>query len=740
MKVLHLAGGGDVGGAKSHILYLVNELRKYIDVKIISFRDGPFVSEGRALGIDIDVVHTGSIFKDISIVVDTIRKGKYDIVHSHGSKANMVSVFARMRTKFISLTTVHSDYRLDYLHSLPKRLTFGTINALALRLINNYVAVSSNFKKMLIKRHFESFKIFTVYNGVDFNTKFKPMTRAELAKKYNININEDDIVAGILARLHPVKGLDTLIKAANEVVKKNKSVKFLICGEGDERKALEHQIANLGLTDNVFLLGHVDEPLRVLSNFDINLLTSLSESFPYAILEGTILKKPTISSNVGGISDLIEDGVNGFLFQPGDYLALAERLNKLISDKALRQTMGEKIYEKAKANFSLESMCKTQLGIYEKIIKNSQKAKGYDIILSGYYGYKNSGDDAILMAIINNLRLFKPDIRLLVLSACPSETRARYGVDSFNRYNLIKMIIKMKSSKLFIYGGGNLLQDDTSTRSLMYYLGTTWLAKMTGLKMMFYASGIGPINKKFNRSITRKIINNVDVITLREKYSLNELKSLNINKPEIHITADPVLTLDPELDERIYTVMSNEGIDSNNRFVGFSIREWDNRERYIELFAKTADYVYEKYNLLPVFIPMQYPDDIKIIQDVAKLMKTKAYIIKNEYSVTDIFGIISKMEMLIGMRLHSLIYAAILEVPTVGIIYEPKVEAFLQAIQLSESSTGDISELTLERICHTFDHVWENRNSIKKHLKSVTPALKEKAYESAHIALNLLEK
>ncbi|MCX7921001.1 MAG: glycosyltransferase family 4 protein [Clostridia bacterium] len=368
MKVIHLIGGGDIGGAKIHVLSLVKELSKYIDVKIISFRPGIFADEARSMGIDIEVVKTGNFFSDLKKVVSIIKQGNYQVIHPHGAKANMFAVALKHMTKLPTVTTVHSDYKLDYLQSIVKRLSFGLINTIALRLLDNYIGVSKNFKDMLIERKFDPEKIYTVYNGIDFNIPVSEYSRSEFSTKYGLNLTEADIAVGILARLHPVKGLSIFVNAAKEVLTRNPSVKFLIGGDGEERKSLEQKVASLGISNNVYFVGWVKDPYEFMSCIDINVLASLSESFPYVILEGTRLKKATISSDVGGISDLIESGVNGYLFDVGDHTKLAQYILDLAEDSKKRREMGEKLYEKARSHFSLESMCKTQLNIYKTIL------------------------------------------------------------------------------------------------------------------------------------------------------------------------------------------------------------------------------------------------------------------------------------------------------------------------------------------------------------------------------------
>ncbi len=369
MKVLHIIGGGDVGGAKIHVLSLIKELSKYIDVKLISLRPGKFAEDAVSMGINTEVISTGNIIKDIKKTIQIINNEGYEILHSHGAKGNLFSVLSKRHAHVPTVTTVHSDYRLDYMESLGRKLSFGIINTIALRFIDYYVAVSGSFKKMLLNRNFSEEKIFCVYNGIDFNRQKNTYSRLDFAKKYNLKISSDDIIVGILARFDPVKGLDTFIRAAAIVASRNPSVKFILGGDGKQRQALEKLADSLGLSSNVFFPGWVDNPYEFMSSIDINVLSSLSESFPYVILEGVLYKRATISSDVGGISDLIENGKNGYLFTPGDHKKLAEHLTELANNPALRKEMGEKIYLKASAQFSLENMCRTQLDIYKKILE-----------------------------------------------------------------------------------------------------------------------------------------------------------------------------------------------------------------------------------------------------------------------------------------------------------------------------------------------------------------------------------
>jgi polysaccharide pyruvyl transferase CsaB len=748
MKVLHIIGGGDIGGAKAHVLSLVKELGKQIDVKLISLRHGPFADDARKMGINVQVVKTGNIFRDLRIVQKIIEEEGYEILHSHGAKANMFSVILKRRTGITTITTVHSDYRLDYLHSFWKRITYGTVNAIALRRIDFHIGVSNQFKKMLIERNFDPERIYTVYNGIDFDIPKKHYERKDLIESFRLPLTDDDIIVGIAARLEPVKGIDTLIQAAAIVKKQNPRVKILIGGDGDQRKYLRSLAESLNLSDTVFFLGWLNDPYRLIAVADISVLTSISESFPYYILEGVRYEKPTVSSAVGGIPDLIDHGENGFLFTPRNAEELAQHLLRLSGDEGLRKEMGHRIYEKASLHFSLKNMCRTQIDIYEKILRSdkkafvNKKAKDFDCILLGYYGYNNIGDDALLSSICSNLKRLKPDINILALSKSPSQTQKINQINAIYRFNMFKVLKAMKNTKLFAYGGGTLIQDSTSTRSLLYYLALMYAAKKMNLKTMLYANGIEPINKNINKKLTGNILNNVDIISLREETSLKELQKLNITNPKIVVTADPAITCSGIPKNEIPKIFKREGIPTDQRYAGFSIRYWKGYgKKHIVMMARLADFLYEKYGLLPVFIPMQhkYVDDCKISREIISKMKNPGYIVSSRYSVSETIGIISAMDLVVGMRLHSLIFAAAQKVPMIGIAYEPKVDWFLKYIGLEEYSAGPASKADIDKLLSLSSKALENRQKIIDTLEQVTRQLYDKCLYNAELAIELME-
>ncbi|WP_069648883.1 glycosyltransferase family 4 protein [Caloranaerobacter ferrireducens] len=369
MKVLHLISGGDTGGAKTHVLSLVKELNKKIDVKLICFLEDEFYYEGKSLGIDIDVFKQKKRY-DLSVIKrlrNTIINYDYDIIHCHGARANFVGMILKKIVKKPFITTIHSDYKLDFKDNLYKRIVYTTINSLALRFFDYYIAISTNFKKMLVDRGFDINKIFTVYNGIDFNNDIKIEPKELFLKSFGIDAKDKTIV-GIMGRLETVKDHETFVKAAIKVLETRKDVIFLVAGSGPEEKRLSQLVKEYGLQESIYFLGFVKEPYSFFNAIDINVLTSKSESFPYVVLEGARMKKPILCTNVGGLGDLVIDGVNGYLFEVGDILSLSNYINFLLDNRSKIEELGENLYKNVIDRFSLEKMTNDHIKIYEEIL------------------------------------------------------------------------------------------------------------------------------------------------------------------------------------------------------------------------------------------------------------------------------------------------------------------------------------------------------------------------------------
>ncbi len=740
MKILHMISGGDSGGAKTHVFALLDALKKYAAVKIICLTPGIFYQE--ILKKDIDTVlieqkNRGDL-SIISKISDIIEKEGFDLLHIHGARANFVSSLLKRKIKIPIVSTVHSDYKLDFTEGFYKKYVFTLLNQIALKDIDYYIGVSNNFKNMLIQRGFSPNKIFTVYNGMDFKKPHSFISKKEFLEKYNIPYEENTTYVGIIGRFDLVKGHKIFIEGAKHALSQNNNLRFLLAGEGPLLSDLKKQAEEYNISDKVHFVGFLDNIYDFINAIDINTLTSLSESFPYVLLEGAKLKKPTVSSDVGGISDLIDNGENGFLFENGNGKDFADKVLTLAENKLMQLKFGENLFNKATNEFSNDNLAKSHIKIYERILNDFYDNKKYDIVLSGYYGFNNSGDDALLTAIINNLRVYKEDVRILTLSKNPKQTKRLFKVDAINRFNPFIIYKSLKKSKLFLNGGGTLIHDATSSHSLYYYLYLMNLAKKLNLKLVVYANGIGPFKEK-NEKISALVTKKADLITLRDELSKKELRRIGVDKKEVFVTADPAITLDACSDIETLKLIKENNINENGKYMAVSVRGWNKNDKLFEAkIAEICDYVYEKYNIETIFITMRPSEDLLISQNILQRMSHKGYIIKDEQSAEKLMGIISKCELVIGMRLHSLIYATTMCVPLIGIIYDPKIKGFLDYIK--QDMLVDAENIDSSYLREMIEKIIDNKDEIRKNLVTYKEELSKKALSNAEMTIKLLEE
>jgi len=354
------------------------------------------------------------------------------------------------------------------------------------------------------------------------------------------------------------------------------------------------------------------------------------------------------------------------------------------------------------------------------------------ITLSGYYGFDNAGDEALLSAITSSIGRLAPGTEFTIFSGQPRRTQELHDMSAVYYMNLWKVIKTLRNTDLLISGGGSIFQDITSGRSLPYYISIVALARFFDKPVIFYAQGVGPIKRGLSRFLMRLIGNHATIITLRDKDSMDYLHSIGVNQPPMEVTADPVFTLQPSeedtLEMKQYFLQINTG---NRPAIGVSLREWQTLHEYAEPFATLLDSYYDKgYNI--IFIPMEYPDDIAAGEKVAALMQRPSVVLQEYLTSTQLLAFVGELKLLIGMRLHSLIFAANRGVPMAGISYDPKVDSFLKMF-------GQQSLAVDENAVQNIDRILE-QEELGIQLRVQAQKFQEQAEENARFALKLLEK
>lgn len=735
---MHVMGGGDVGGAKTHIMNMVTGLTRRNEVMLVSFRAGPFADEARERGIDVRVIERHNPFRAAREMRELVDQFQPDIIHCHGGRANLMGAMVRRARRVPVLTTVHSDYKLDYLGNPLKQHTFGAANAVALRFLDFYQPVADRMARTLIERGFDPEHIVKIYNGMDFHRPEGEFDRAQYLKEsYGAEIEDGDVLCGIAARLTAVKDIQTTVRAFAKALEDAPQLRLFIAGEGEDEEMLKKLAAQLGVSERVTFCGWVSPVEPFFRAMDINLLSSVSETFPYSILEGICAGCATICSDVGGMPELIDTGENGYIFPVGDDKKLSEYMVRLANDSALRQRFAHDLYEKASRDFSKDKMCERQEANYRHLLARFHRPKDEreSIMICGAYGRGNAGDDAILEAIVQEMRALDPERTICVMSRRPKETRLVYRTGAVYTFNIFSVLHKFRKAALYINGGGSLMQDVTSTRSLWYYCYTLRAAKKRGCKVMMYGCGIGPINRAGNRKMAAKTIDrSVDRITLRDDNSRHELADMGVTRPDIRVSADPTIILDAAPAEVVSLAMEQSGIDPNGRYIGFGLRHWKGLDAALPAIAAAANYAYEKHGLTPVFVPIEFPSDLTPAERVGSLLRCPWYAVRTRQPMEVTIGILARMKTVVGIRLHSLMFSAGQGVPVVGLSYDIKVDGFLKYI--GSRTCLQLRTVQADELCRLIDECVSG--ALDGEVRRTAQMLREREHENVRGAAILL--
>lgn len=359
------------------------------------------------------------------------------------------------------------------------------------------------------------------------------------------------------------------------------------------------------------------------------------------------------------------------------------------------------------------------------------------ILLSGYYGFDNAGDEAVLYSIINSLVEVMGDrAEIVVLSNQPEQTKAVYGVSAVDRWDKRGIYRAIRGCDLLISGGGSLLQDVTSKNGILYYLGIIWLAKKLKKKVMIYAQGIGPINEPRNRQLTARVLSKVDGITVRDFNSRLELINMGL-KGEIQVSVDPVLGINSHLvDEKLGQQLLMEAGDAGNlpRLI-VAVRSWEAGGEFLHRVAAACDH-FASSGWQVILLPMHFPEDMETGVELAGLMKEKAVILRGNYSPKETLEIIKNGDLILGMRLHALIMGVALRKPIVALSYDPKVDGFMQSLKLSQCVP--IDGLKSEDIIGAVDETWQGRAEYIEKLLWRMEIIAQQAKAPAVMAATLL--
>ncbi|GIP28727.1 polysaccharide pyruvyl transferase CsaB [Paenibacillus sp. J23TS9] len=328
------------------------------------------------------------------------------------------------------------------------------------------------------------------------------------------------------------------------------------------------------------------------------------------------------------------------------------------------------------------------------------------IVISGYYGFKNSGDEAVLQSILTALeekgKQAGVQINPVVLSIDPEWTTSTYGVQAVHRMKLGEVRQALKNSSGLISGGGSLLQDATSPKTIPYYLGVIKLAQWMNKPVFVYSQGVGPVNRKLFNPLIKNAFKKCEYISVRDVQSAELLQSMGLQSSRIQVVPDPVMGLTPE-SENAASIAPDA--DQQLPVIGISVRYWDPERRELQGIAEGLRAFCEKQPAHLRFLPFHFPGDEKASQEIIGQLGdiasggSKVSVCREAVLPRQMLAEVGQCDLVIGMRLHSLIYAANQLVPLIGVSYDPKIDHFLKRLDITPvgtSSSLDPGKLTAE--------------------------------------------
>jgi polysaccharide pyruvyl transferase CsaB len=387
--------------------------------------------------------------------------------------------------------------------------------------------------------------------------------------------------------------------------------------------------------------------------------------------------------------------------------------------------------------------------------------KNKNILLCGWYGSRNAGDDAILEGILYGFSNYVPQAKLTVLSNKPYETKKTYGIESIYLWKRFKGFFRflraLAKCDLFLVGGGSLIQDVSSFGNIIHWLLKITLAKIFGKKVALIAIGADYLQYRTSKILAKAVLNRVQFISTRDVIAADIFKSIGINQTPIYALTDTANLIKPAPYVSAEKIFEQEGINFGSKTrIAINIRQFYRQRKFLNMNKrKWSQYGKLSYNRLVLemanivtalqdefeakilFVPFQVSesdDDNLAIRDVIANIprKENIYMLKHLYPPSRLMAVLGTMEVVISMRLHPLILAANMGVPVFGVPYAPKTNGFLKEIDMEEYSCP-INNLSTQEVLPKIKNILGKRSSVIDIIKHNMEQVRHKAIEHFYL-------
>jgi glycosyltransferase involved in cell wall biosynthesis len=372
MKVLHIIDSGGLYGAEIMLLNLAKEqIRLGIHSVIgsigeLNIEAKPLEVEARKRNLEIKLfrMNPGMNIRGIQSILDYIREGGFDLIHTHGYKGNVLLGFIpRKIRKFPIISTVHGYTGMKL---FSKMTVYELLDTISHRFIDRAVLVNCAMLKKFRNSIRTGVRYSVVNNGIDLN--HSPMIYESSFNKEIESFSMNSFTIGSIGRLSKEKGFEYLIHALKRMKESGVDAKLVLIGDGPERTNLEKLVSICGLTERVFFTGYLENAMQYISNFDAYVISSLTEGLPITLLESMLAKTPVVSTNVGGIPDVIRNEKEGLLVPSCQSEILSNAITRIYEDRNLAERLVKNAYERIHEHYSSKKMAMEYLAIYKELM------------------------------------------------------------------------------------------------------------------------------------------------------------------------------------------------------------------------------------------------------------------------------------------------------------------------------------------------------------------------------------
>ena len=668
MKILMLISSLDCGGAETHVSTLTRSLVKNGHNVWVASKGGREADSLAREGIPQIRINLAS-HNPLRLLASKIklsrlvRRNSFDVIHAHSRIAALLGSSVARKQRIAFVTTVHARFKVGF---ISRRLSrWGSLS----------IAVSEDLKQYLCEEYgVLSDNVFVIPNGID-TERFKPLAD-RTSRSFRI---------AFVSRMDKdcSQGAHWLCRIAPMLNKCIKDLDIVLCGGGNAYESVKKEAIRANRIigrECIRMLGRVGDTAEALRG--ANIFVGVSR----AALEAMSMEIPTLlCGNEGFFGEICEDNflesrAENFCGR-GEHKGSADRLfREIIKIYSMtpekRAKRGRALGEAVRRFNGNQEVARVTEGVYRLALSRIPDPRG-EIVLCGFYGFGNLGDDSLLLESIKKCGREYEGMKVSALTLGGKRDVERFGVRCVARQNPFAVMKEIRRADIFVFGGGTLLQEYSSRRSLLYYTSLLRYAQKNGVRCELWGNGIGEPRSDRSAALVADVLGKCAYVGLRDSASVKLVRELcaefGVTCP--HICYEPDLAID-------YSRTSNSRVDfllkkyapvtlNPKGFAVVSVRGGSGRGFIKSLSQRLFDICREGRSIL--FVPMFPKEDMRLTKRLAKSFDGR---VAEALSGKDLAGIMARAAEVCGMRLHTLVFAFSAGISFVGIGEDSKIESF----------------------------------------------------------------